>query len=127
MADRPYQFVGPLLKAMHSVADDLGTDVMHSGKGPYNVTLELLALLAMTLKIIQDLAPTTVTDAYLQQRLNVAIDTGPGGDRSGWPGWILLQIAPEKLAQLGATETDTVPVLQAKLDAWYAANPGGVL
>ncbi|GAA0528867.1 hypothetical protein GCM10010172_06850 [Paractinoplanes ferrugineus] len=121
MANRPYEFVSALLKAEHAIAPDLGTDVMSSDKQSYNINLLTLSLVAMTLKIVQDLHPDLVTDAALLDRLNTAIDTGPNGDRSGWPGWILLQVRPEQLARYGATETDTVPQLQAKIDAFNNA------
>lgn len=119
------QIVPSLLNAQHSpdVTTALGTDIMGSDKATYNVNLELLVLLSMTLKIIQDLAPATVTDAFLQQRLAIALDTGASGDRSGWPGWVLLQIKPEDLAQYGATMTDSPATLQAKIDAYHQANP----
>ncbi len=122
MADWSSQMVGPMLQGMHSLAGDLGVDIMWSDSGTYRIVLELLALQAMTLKIIQDLHPAAVTDAALLQRLGIAVDTGPGGDRSGWPGWILLQIPPEALAQYGGTLTDTVPQLKAKIDAWNTAH-----
>lgn len=118
MADMSYQFVGPMLQAMHSIAGEIGTDIMGADTGTYRLAVELLALQAMTLKIIQDLHPDVVTDAVLQQRLNIAVDTGLGGDRSGWPGWILLQVRPDDLARYGATTTDTVPQLQAKIAAF---------
>lgn len=123
MANRPYEFVGPMLQAQHAIRDDLGTDIMGTDRQTYAVNLEVLSLVAMTLKILQELFPAVVTDAALQQRLAVAIDTGPGGDRSGWPGWILLQVPPSQLARYGATLTDSVPALQAKIDA-YNANGG---
>lgn len=124
MADRPYQFVGPILQAMHAIADQVGTDVMWSGRDLYNAVVELICLHAMTLKIIQDLHPTLVTDQVLQQRLNEAIDTGPNGDRSGWPGWVLMQIAPEDLARYGATTADTLATLQTKIAIWNQSNGG---
>lgn len=124
MAARSYQFVGPMLKAQHAVRNDLGSDVMTADKQTYNINLELLALVAMVLKCVQDAVPGTFTDANLQQRLDTAIDTGPNGDRSGWPGWIVLQVPPEDLGKYGATEADSVPSLQAKIDAYRAG--GGV-
>lgn len=122
MATRPYQFVGAMLKAQHSIRNTIGTDVLSADKQTYNVNLQLLALLAMTLKILQDLRPDIVTDAALQQRLIEAIDTGPNGDKSGWPGWIVLQVAPDDLDRYGATEADDVPTLRAKIDAYNAGN-----
>ena len=124
MADRPYQIVAALLKAQHSIATDLGTDVMTVDRETYNVLLLNLTLIAMGLKIQQDLNPAVVTDTALLGRLNTAVDTGPNGDRSGWPGWVLLQVPPEQLARYGATEADTVPQLQAKIDAYNASQSG---
>lgn len=121
MADFPYQFVGPMLQGMHNIRNDIGTDPMHADRTLYNITVELLVLTSMMMKAIQDIAPTVANDAFWQQRLNTAIDTGPAGDRSAWPGWILLQVPPEDLAKYGATLTDTVPALQAKIDAYNAA------
>ncbi|MEU7170300.1 hypothetical protein ABZ949_02265 [Micromonospora tulbaghiae] len=118
MAAWSSQIVPHLLKAQHSLRNDLGTDVMYADRQTYNINLELLALIAMVMKAVQDLHPTVATDAAWQQRLNVAVDTGPGGDRSGWPGWVLLQVPPEDLARYGATETDSVDVLRAKIDAY---------
>jgi hypothetical protein len=114
------EFVPPLLKAMHGASGTVGTDPLGSERSRYLQLVEVLVLVAMVLKIIQDLHPTVVTDAVLNQRLAIALDTGPGGDRSGWPGWILLQVAPELLAQYGATEADSAQVLQQKIDAYNA-------
>lgn len=121
MADYSAQFVPPLLKAMHNAAGTVGTDPLGTEQSRYLQLVEVLALIAMTLKIIQDLHPAAVTDAVLNQRLAAALDTGPGGDRSGWPGWVLLQIPPELLPQYGATEADTAPILKQKIDAYNAA------
>ena len=121
MADFPYQLVGPMLQGMHNIRDDIGTDALRCDRQTYNITIEVLVLIGMVIKAIQDIAPTVATDAFWQARLNTAIDTGPGGDRSAWPGWILLQVPPEDLAKYGATLTDTVPALQAKIDAYNAA------
>jgi hypothetical protein len=118
MATYSSQFVPTLLKAMHQSADLVGTDPMGTERSRYLQLVEVLALIAMTLKIIQDLHPTAVTDAALLDRLNACLDTGPGGDKSGWPGWILLQIPPQDLAMYGATETDSAAALQAKMDAY---------
>lgn len=115
------QYVPPLLKAEHSIAELLGTDVMSGSAELYNLNLLNLSLIGMVMKAIQDLVPTTATDAWWQARLNIAIDTGPAGDRSGWAGWVLAQIAPEDLAIYGATEADSLSVLQAKI----AAHNGG--
>lgn len=123
MADRPYQFVSPMMRAMESLKYTLGTDIMMTNKELYNAVLMLLSLQAMTLKILQDLNPAVVTDAALQLRLDTAIDTGPGGDRSGWPGWLVLGVSPSLLAQYGATETDSPDVLRAKIDAYNTAHP----
>lgn len=120
MADRPYQFVGPMLAAQHSTRDDLGTDIMAADRQTYAVNLQVLSLVAMVVKILQDLHPDVVTDAALVDRLVTAIDTGPNGDRSGWPGWILLQVPPGRLARYGATEADSATVLQQKIDAYNA-------
>lgn len=117
MATWSAQFVPPLLKGQHSIRNELGTDVMSGGREIYNTNLTVLALFGMVMKAIQDIAPAVATDAFWQARLNVAIDTGPGGDRSGWPGWVLLQIAPEDLAVYGATEADSLATLQAKINA----------
>lgn len=127
MATYPAQFVPPMLKAQHSqiIREALGTDIMMTSRELYNINLTLLSLIAMTLKIIQDLHPTVVTDAALLDRLAHAIDTGPGGDTSGWAGWILLQIKPEDLGIYGGLETDTLAQLQAKIDAHNAGRPGG--
>jgi hypothetical protein len=122
MAAWSSQFVPPLLKGQHSVRDDLGTDVMSGNVEVYNVNLTTLALISMVMKAIQDIAPAVATDAFWQARLNIAVDTGPNGDRSGWPGWVLAQIAPEDLAIYGATEADSLAVLQAKIAAY---NAGG--
>lgn len=124
MASRPYQFVAPMLKAQHNLRYTMGTDVVTADKQTYNVNLQILSLIAMVLKCLQDAVPLMFTDANLQQRLNEAIDTGANGDRSGWPGWIVLQVPPEDLAKYGATEADLIPQLQAKIDAWIAG--GGV-
>jgi hypothetical protein len=118
------QFVPYLLKGQHSVRDDLGTDVISGSIEPYNVNLTVLSLISMVMKAIQDIAPGTATDAFWQARLNIAVDTGPNGDRSGWPGWVLAQIAPEDLAVYGATEADSLAVLRAKIAAHTA---GGIL
>lgn len=117
------QFVPALLKGEHAIAQDLGTDVMLSQGSQYNINLETLCLIAMVMKAVQDLSPSVATDAFWQDRLNKAIDTGPGGDRSGWPGWILLQVPPENLPLYGGTEGDSVSVLQAKIAAYNAGNP----
>lgn len=112
-----------MLQAQHSpaVTDNLGTDIMGSGRELYNTNLTLLSLIGMVMKAIQDISPTA-TDAFWQARLNTAIDTGAGGDRSGWPGWVILQVRPEDLAKYGATTSDSVPVLQAKIDAYNAGQ-----
>jgi hypothetical protein len=116
-------FVPYLVKAMHAARDDIGTDIMGTDHSRYLQYLEIFSLIAMVMKAVQDLAPTQATDAVWAQRLSISIDTGPGGDRSGWPGWIILQVPPEQLSQYGATETDSPAVLQAKIDA-YNAMPG---
>jgi len=121
MAAWSSQFVPPLLKGQHAISDQLGTDVMSTSGELYNINLTTLALIGMVMKAVQDIVPTTATDAWWQARLNVAIDTGPAGDRSGWAGWVLAQIAPEDLAIYGATEADSLSVLQAKI----AAHNGG--
>lgn len=118
------RLVPPLLQGMHSIAGELGTDVMLIPTEAYRVNLEILSLIAMTLQIIQDLAPTVLTDDVLAQRLAIAVDTGPNGDRSGWPGWAILQVRTEDLAMYGATTSDTVASLQAKIAAYNAANFG---
>lgn len=115
------QFVSPLLKGQHSVRNDLGTDVMSGSRDLYNQNLTTLALIGMVMKAVQDIAPAVATDAFWQARLAVAIDTGSGGDRSGWPGWVLAQISPEDLAVYGATEADSLATLRAKI----AATSGG--
>lgn len=114
-------FVPYLVKAMHSARNDIGTDVMGSDHAQYLELLEILALIAMVMKAVQDLHPTVALDSVWAQRLAISIDTGPGGDRSGWPGWVVLQVPPEQLAQYGATEADSVAQLQAKIDAYNAA------
>jgi hypothetical protein len=106
-----------LLKAMHNAAGLTGTDIMGADRGRYLQHLELLTLIAMLMKVIQDLHPTVATDAAWLQRLNASLDTGPGGAKD-WPGWIVLEIPPEQLAMYGATETDSPAALQAKLDAF---------
>jgi hypothetical protein len=122
MAAWSSQYVPPLLKGQHSIRDVLGTDVMTSGNRElYNINLTTLALIAMVMKAIQDIAPGVATDAFWQARLHVAIDTGPDGDRTGWAGWVLAQVAPEDLEIYGATEADSLAVLQAKI----AAHNGG--
>lgn len=120
MADYSAQFVPPLVKAMHNAAGLVGTDVLYSERSQYLAILEILSIQAMTLKLIQDLAPQ-VTDAILADRLNAALDTGPNGAKD-WPGWVMLQVPPESLAQYGATEADSPQVLQQKIDA----HNGGV-
>lgn len=116
-------YVPYLLQAQHSptVPATLGTDVMGAGKELYNVNLELLMLISMLMKVISDVAPQ-VTDQVWSDRLAIAMDTGPGGDRSGWPGWVILQVTPESLAQYGATTSDSVDVLRAKIAAWQAGQ-----
>lgn len=123
MTDWSANFVPELLKAQHSqdVTNALGTDIMGAGRELYNVNLTLLLVVSMVLKVVQDLAPGVVTDAALIQRLAIALDTGLSGDRSGWPGWVLLQVPPESLAQYGATESDSVGVLRAKIAAYGQA------
>lgn len=120
MADYSAQMVPTLLKALRSpvIVQNLGTDVMGSAKETYNLILEMLCLIAMVMKAVQDLHPTTATDAAWLARLNGALDTGPGGDMSGWPGWVVLQVAPEKLALYRATETDDVPTLASKIASY---------
>lgn len=117
------QNVPSMLQAQHStvVTNGLGTDIMGSGRELYNMNLTTLSLIGMVMKAIQDIAPAA-TDAFWQNRLNIAIDTGSGGDRSGWPGWVILQVRPEDLARYGATTDDSVPVLQAKIDAYNAGH-----
>jgi len=115
-------YVPPLLKGMHSVRADVGSSPMFTDRTQYLVTLEMLSLISMVMKVVQDLAPATVTDAFWQARLNIAIDTGPNGDRSGWPGWVFLQVPPEQLARYGATEADSIAVLQAKINAYNAGS-----
>jgi hypothetical protein len=117
MATWSAQFVPRLLKGQHAIRAELGTDVMSGSREVYNTNLTTLALIGMVMKAVQDLAPATATDAFWVDRLATAIDTGPGGDRSGWPGWILLQISPEDLAIYGATEADSLATLQAKITA----------
>jgi hypothetical protein len=124
VADYAAQMVPTLLKALRSptVVQALGTDIMGSTKEFYNIAVEQLCLVAMLMKVVQDLVPATVTDAFLLDRLAHALDTGPGGDMSGWPGWVVLQVAPENLAQYGATEADSVASLRAKIAAYNAAQ-----
>lgn len=114
-------YVPYLVKAMHSAAPTVGTDIMSSDRGTYLMMLELLAIQAMVMKVVQDLVPGTVTDAFWSARLGISLDTGPGGAQD-WPGWVVLQVPPERLARYGATEADSVGVLQAKIDAY---NAGG--
>lgn len=127
MAAYASQFVPYLLRAQHSrtVVESLGTDIMSTTKETYNDNLTILVLISMLMKIIQDLHPTVATDAAFLDRLNHALDTGPSGDQSGWLGWVVLQIKPEDLAIYGGLETDTIAVLQAKIDAHNAGRPGG--
>lgn len=115
--DYSAKYAPPLLAAEHSIAVDLGVDVMAVGPELYRINLLTLSLIGMVMKVISDVAPA-VTDTVWQQRLAIAVDTGPGGDRSGWPGWVLLQITPELLAQYGATTADSVASLQAKIAAY---------
>jgi hypothetical protein len=110
-------FVPYLVKAMHAARGTIGTDVMIGDRSRYLETLEILSLIAMVMKMIQDLHPTVATDAVMAQRLNISLDTGPAGARD-WLGWVYLQIQPELLARYGATEADSVAVLQAKIDAY---------
>lgn len=116
------RLVPAMLQGQHSVSDALGTDVMLVGREQYNLNLETLALVAMVLQIIQDLNPAVVTDQVMLDRLNVALDTGPNGDRSGWPGWVLMQIRPEDLMMYGATLTDNLATLEAKVAAYNQAQ-----
>lgn len=111
------QIVPYLVKAMHGARDTIGTDIMIGDRSRYLEILEILALIAVVMKGIQDLHPDAATDAEWARRLNLALDTGPAGARD-WPGWVYLQIQPEDLARYGATEADSVPVLQAKIDAF---------
>lgn len=115
-------FVPFLLKGMHDVRQDVGTSPLSIDRTQYMVVLEVLSLVGMVMKAVQDLHPAVATDAVWAQRLAVAIDTGPGGDRSGWPGWVFLQIPPEQLARYGATEADSIGVLQAKIAAYNAGS-----
>jgi hypothetical protein len=117
--DYSAHYVPYLVKAMHDASHDVGFDVMYSDRGQYLEMLELLALSATIMKVISDVAPQ-VTDGVWAQRLAIALDTGPGGDRSGWPGWVVLQVPPEHLARYGAAETDDVSTLQAKIAAYNA-------
>jgi hypothetical protein len=121
LASYSAEFVPPLLKAMHNARELVGTDPLGTERSRYLQIVKTLVLVAMILKIIQDLHPGVVTDAVLAQRLAIALDTGPGGDKSGWPGWVLLQVAPEDLAQYGATEADNLATLQAKIAAYESA------
>lgn len=124
MADYSAQMVPTLLKALRSTAvvQALGTDVMGGSKETYNVVIEQLCLVAMVMKAIQDLHPTVATDAAWLARLNSALDTGPAGDQSGWPGWVVLQVAPENLAMYGATEADSVASLRTKIETYNAGQ-----
>jgi hypothetical protein len=112
-------FVPYMLNAQRTVVrDGLGTDIMGSEKALYNTNLATLSLIAMVMKVVQDLHPTVATDAAWQTRLAAAIDmTG------GWPGWILGQIRPEDLAMYGASLTDTLEVLQQKIRDYDLAHP----
>lgn len=116
------QNVPHMLQAQHSsvVTDGLGTDIMGAERSQYNVNLVTLSLIAMVMKAVQDIVPEVATDQFWLDRLNTAVDTGAGGDRSGWPGWVLLQVKPEDLAKYGATTADSVPALQAKINAYNA-------
>lgn len=115
-------FVPYLLKAMHSVRADVGSSPMSVDRTQYMVLLETLSLISMVMKAVQDLAPTVATDAEWSRRLGIAIDTGPNSDRSGWPGWVFLQIPPDRLALYGATEADSPAVLQQKINAYNAGS-----
>lgn len=115
-------YVPYLLKAMHNVRQDVGTSPMSLDRTQFMVLLEVLSMIGMVMKAMQDLHPAVATDAAFSQRLGIAIDTGPAGDRSGWPGWVVLQVAPEKLALYGATEADSVAVLQQKINAYNAGS-----
>jgi hypothetical protein len=123
MAAYASQIVPYLLKGQHSpaVVSGLGSDIMGSSKEVYNVNLELLMLIAMVMQGVQALLPGA-TDAFWLDRINHALDTGPGGDISGWLGWIILQVAPENLAQYGATEADTVASLRTKIETYNAGQ-----
>lgn len=121
MADYSALFVPPLLKAMHNSRTVVGTGVLGTERSRYLQILELLALISMVLKVIQDLHPDLATDAAFAQRLGLALDTGPGGAKD-WPGWVMLQIPPEDLAMYGATETDSPAVLKAKIDAYNGSH-----
>jgi hypothetical protein len=115
-------YVPYLVKALHNARDMIGTDIMGADHYRYLQFLEMITLIAMVMKVIQDLHPGVATDAAWQQRLNASLDTGPGGDRSGWPGWVILQVPPEQLAMYGATEADSAGVLRAKIDAFNAGE-----
>jgi hypothetical protein len=115
-------FVPSMLKAMHDARDVVGTDVMVGDPSRYREIVQTLALFGVVAKAIQDLHPDKATDAEWASRLSRALDTGPNGDKGGWPGWVVLQVPPTLLARYGGTLTDSVPVLQAKIDAWLATQ-----
>lgn len=115
-------YVPYLVKALHNARDLIGTDIMGTDHYRYLQFLEMVTLIAMVMKAVQDLHPGVATDAAWQQRLSISLDTGPGGDRSGWPGWVVLQVPPERLADYGATEADSIASLQAKIDAFNAGS-----
>lgn len=119
MVAKSADFVPYLLGAQRTVVrDGLGTDIMGGEKSLYNTNLSTLSLIAMVMKVIQDLNPAVATDAAWQARLNAAIDmTG------GWPGWILGQVRPEDLAMYGATMSDSLEVLQQKIRDYDIAHP----
>src|SRR5690349_23408975 len=75
MAAWSSQFVPPLLKGQHAISDQLGTDVMSTSGELYNINLTTLALIGMVMKAVQDIVPTTATDAWWQDRKSTRLNS----------------------------------------------------
>lgn len=78
MATNPYDVLVPLLQRMHGLSPQLGTDIAQVDEQTYDV-LTLLALTsAVTLRIVQKLHPTVVTDAALMTEFDNALNLTAG-------------------------------------------------
>lgn len=78
MAANAIDVLENLLVRMHGLAPQLGTDVAWVGKEGYDLMILNLLISSVTLRIIQQLAPTTVTDAALNAAFDAALTTSAG-------------------------------------------------